>query len=276
MTRREFLEQMLISTFNIKGIEYLNNADGVVLYSVGGTVYRDCTYSYSYKNKFIKFWKVLFDSDNKEVAIKSSKIKKSNIEIYQNKAKEYILQLVSSNAKSSVVSKENLTPKATEYIYINIILEELFKIESPSKDRGKDDFSSSLEKIKNEIVQFIPNNYQYVYDFFNDIIKKYPIFSKLQLDEKNKLVSEDIVGIKKFIKYSKTPLPTVNLELLNLTAIKKETLERNGTLARYIDKPSMEAVEFEMLTSVIIELYSYSESYPKIFKEKEIRPVLKL
>lgn len=270
MTRREFLEQMLVNTFDVKGIEYLSAVEGVVTYTIGSTVYRDCTYSCKYKTRFKDFWKALFDSDNKEIIIKS-KITKSNIEIYQNRAKEYILQIISSNAKSSVVTKENITLKATEHIYINIILEELFKIESPSKDRGNDDFSSSLEKIKNEIIGFISNNHEYANDFFNDIIEKYSIFSNLQLDEKNELVFEDIKMIREFIESSKTlPLSTFSLEFGNILSIKDETLVRNGTLASYIDKPSMEAVDFELLTLIIIELYQYSECYLQVFSEDEI------
>lgn len=55
MKRKEFLEQVIVSTFDVKGIEYLNTTDGVVQYNKGVTVYRDCTYSYSYKMKFNDF-----------------------------------------------------------------------------------------------------------------------------------------------------------------------------------------------------------------------------
>ncbi len=129
MKRREFLEEMLVSTFDVKGIEYLNTTDGVAEYNTGVTVYRDCTYSRIYKMRFNNFWKALFDSDNKEVAIKSNRIKTSDIEIYQNRAKEYILEKILINSKINAVSKENLTLKVTEHNYINIIVKELFNVE---------------------------------------------------------------------------------------------------------------------------------------------------
>ncbi len=262
---------MLVSTFDVKGIEYLNTTDGVAEYNTGVTVYRDCTYSRIYKMRFNNFWKALFDSDNKEVAIKSNRIKTSDIEIYQNRAKEYILEKILINSKINAVSKENLTLKVTEHIYINIILKELFNVESYSTERGNDDFSSSLEKIKNEIIEFVSGNHRYVNDFFNDIIEKYPIFGKLQLDEENELVIEDIKMIKDFIETSKKiPLPKLNVKLNKILSIRDEVQASNGKLASYIDKPIMEAVDFELLTSIIIDLYHYSESYLQVFSVKEI------
>lgn len=272
MTRREFLEQMLINTFGVKGIEYKDTINGVVRYTVGGTVYSDCTYSHVYKIKYNKFWKALFDSYNKEISIKHETItEKVDIAIYQNNAKEYILQIISSNTEINSLSKENLTLKVTEHIYINIILNELFKIELLSIDRGEDDFSDSLEKIKNEIIKFASNYCEYSNDFFNDIIEKYPVFSKLQLNKKNKLVFDDIEMIKKFIENSKRiPLSTFDLELVDVLSIREETSIRNGKLATYIDKSIMNAVDFELLTSVITDLYHYSEYYPQVFSEREV------
>lgn len=272
MTRREFLEQMLISTFGVKGIEYLNTTGGVALYNVGGTVYSKCAYSQKYKTKFITFWKALFNSNSNEIVIKNKVTRKENIEIYQSLAKEYVYQIIPLENNDNILSKENLTLRMTEYIYVNIILKELFDVEEPDEDRGNDDFSESAKKINEEIIKYISAPYEYKEDFFNEIIEKYPIFRKLHLNEKNKLVFDDIDSVEKYICNSKKlPLSIFNLELQNLISIRAETLERNGKLAMYIDRPGMEAVDFELLTSVITGLYSYSECYPQVFSEKEIK-----
>lgn len=221
--------------------------------------------------KFNDFWKAFFKSDNKEVVVKSNRIKKSDIEIYRNRAKEYVLTIIQSDEKNNVTIQENLTLEVTEHIYINIILKELFNVESPSKERGNDDFSSSLEKIRNEIIELVSNPCEYDSSFLNDIIEEYPIFGKLELDEKNKLVFDDIKMVKEFIEISKrVPLPKLNFEFNKILSIKDEISIRNGKLASYINELYMEAVDFELLTSIIIDLYAYSEAYQEVFSEKEI------
>lgn len=283
MTRIKFLGDMLKSVFGVKYIIFDEVSSSTVTYEKGGNFLKDCTYTSTYKEKAQQLFGKLLDERINKILFKKDKYSKPQpIDKYREKAKTFIFGIkIFNNVDSEYLNviKENITITMVNRIYQDIIIEEVFNIGDKKgfEERKNDNFDESVDNIGKSIFEFIRRELpkiisrKYETDLLKHLTQNYPVFSKLQLDEKNKLVFDDVEMIKKFIENSKKiPLSTFGLEFVDTLSIREETLIRNGKLATYIDKSIMNAVDFELLTSVITDLYHYSECYPQVFSEKEV------
>ena len=159
MTRKEFLGDMLYSVLGVKYIDYHSAEGESVYYSKGDSLYKDCTYSTPYKDRFKMFWDNLLNEKYKNIVFKAEngRTQTHTLREYQDKAREYVFQFSSvKDEQDADKLKEVITIPMIRHICLEIILEELFDIgeNKAHKDRGSDDFDESEKRIRAKIESF--------------------------------------------------------------------------------------------------------------------------
>ena len=280
MTRKEFLGDMLYSVFGVKYIDYRFAEGESVYYSKGDSLYKDCTYSTSYKDKFRVFWDNLLNEKYKNIVFKgeNGRTQTHTLKEYQEKAREYIFQFSSvKNEQDAYKLKEIITIPMIRHICLEIILEELFDIgeKRVHKDRGKDDFDEVEERIRKKIDSFLVENWvslksrMYKNNFFRVLVKQYPVFAELKLNENEQTIMDDIEEKKKQIQTFKITPCTVALNLIKTVEVCREIASINGSISAYCDKKAMCCEDFECFIANLVYLCNYSEIYIDIFRHKE-------
>ncbi|MDE6088320.1 MAG: hypothetical protein K2G25_08050 [Oscillospiraceae bacterium] len=233
MTRKEFLGNMLYSVFGVKYIDYRFAEGESVYYSKGDSLYKDCTYSTSYKDKFRVFWDNLLNEKYKNIVFKgeNGRTQTHTLKEYQEKAREYIFQFSSVKGEQDADKlKEVITIPMIRHICLEIILEELFDIgeNKVHKDSGNDDFDESGKRIRAKINSFLVENWvslksrMYKNNFFRDLVKQYPVFAELKLNENEQTVIDDIEERKKQFQTFKITPYTIALDSATVERAFKE------------------------------------------------------
>ena len=199
MTRGEFMIKMLESIFGTKYIEFQGIENSKIKYAKSGTLFKDCTYSYSYKGRFLEILQKLFDNKYKEISVEKIHNNPKPIAEYHKRTIDFIFSLEGFDYLGSDTIdtlKRSMTIQMISRIYQEIILETIFSIgnQKPEKERHNDNFDESIDKIRNSILKFIKNELPELLEkehknaFFRELVKTYPLFSELHLEEDNKIV----------------------------------------------------------------------------------------
>ena len=93
MTRGEFMIKMLESIFGTKYIEFQGTENSKIKYAKSGTLFKDCTYSYSYKGRFLEILQKLFDNKYKEISVEKIHNNPKPIAEYHKRTIDFIFSL---------------------------------------------------------------------------------------------------------------------------------------------------------------------------------------
>ena len=275
MTRGEFMVNMLESIFGTKYIEFDKIENSVVKYTKGGYLCKDCTYSQKYKNHFSGIFQKLLDSGCKEILIKNKYNNSKSIAEYHEKAIDFIFSLNTLKKlelQTIKALKNSMTIQMISRIYQEIILETIFDIGNQhiGQERGADDFNKSVDKIFNLILEFIKNELPELLEkehknaFFRELVKTYPLFSELHLEEDNKIVQ---IHLEREEKQVQLTFGYVSGDLFSRMDLIEEYLKDNNELVVFIAKDTIYEDDFLdldfKLDTLLVNVQSYRSLFPK-------------
>ncbi|MBE6876345.1 MAG: hypothetical protein E7496_06435 [Ruminococcus sp.] len=279
MTRGEFMGKMLESIFGTKYIQFNRIENSVVRYTKGGDFYKDCSYSYTYKEHFLEIFQKLFDSECSEILVKERKYSAPKpILEYHKKAIDFIFSLKGFNYLGSDTIdalKRNMTIQMISRIYLEIILETIFDIGNQhiGQERGDDDFNKSVDKIFNLILEFIKNELPELLEkehknaFFRELVKTYPLFSELHLEEDNKIVQ---IHLEREEKQVQLTFGYVSGDLFSRMDLIEEYLKDNNELVVFIAKDTIYEDDFLDLDFKLDTLLVNVQSYRSLFSKDKV------
>ena len=284
MTRGEFMIKMLESIFGTKYIEFQGTENSKIKYAKSGTLYKDCTYSHKYKGRFLEILQKLFDDKYKEISVEKIHSISKPIAEYHKKAIDFIFSLKGIKGLNSYTIdalKRSMTISMVSQIYQEIIIETIFCIgnQNIGKERHNDNFDESIDKICDLILRFIYEQLpelsesEYKNAFFRELVKTYPLFSELHLEEDNKIVQLHLQREEKYTKLTfrhRAKSSYIDYDMFQRMDLIETYIQDSNELGAFSDKKVMTEEDFLDLDFKLDTLLLEVLSYPAIFKnEKE-------
>lgn len=274
MTRGEFMVEMLESIFGTKYIEFKGTEYSKVKYAKSGTLYKDCTYSYKYKGHFLEILQKLFDDKYEEISVEKIHSTSKPIAEYHKKAIDFIFSLKGIkrlNSDTIDALKRSITIPMVSQIYQEIIVEIIFDIDNQDigRKRGTDNFDESIDKICNLILRFIYEQLpelsesEYKNAFFRELVKTYPLFSELHLEEDNKIVQKHLKNEEKQVQLT---FGYIDCDISQRMDLIETYTQDSNELGAFSDKKVMTEEDFLDLDFKLDPLLLEVLSYPAIFK----------
>ena len=165
-----------------------------------------------------------------------------------------------------------MTIQMISRIYQEIILETIFDIGNQhlGKERHNDNFDESIDKIRNSILKFIKNELPELLEkehknaFFRELVKTYPLFSELHLEEDNKIVQ---IHLEREEKQVRLTFGYVSGDLFSRMDLIEEYLKDNNGLVVFIAKDTIYEDDFLdldfKLDTLLVNVQSYRSLFPK-------------
>lgn len=267
MTRREFLKKMLEATFGTIYIEFKKTNAGIVTYTKGGSLCKDCTYSNTYQKHIEDLYAPLFDAQYHQITIAGKP--SEPIATYQKKAVAFLYKMKpfrDLKEETLDVIKTILTLQNFSAIYLDIVIKTLFDIgrQKPSKERASDDFATSLEKISEEIQKYIIKEFPLLQErhftklYFRKVAEEYPVFQELNLEEDNKIVEEHL---KAAVIFCRNSFGEFKMSFVDAVELIESYQNEIGVLSRYADKENLiDETFFELdmtLDQLLVDVCGY-------------------
>ncbi len=279
MNRKDFLGQMLHAIFTIKTLEYQGTSKNTVIYMVGGTLLRDCTYSIKYRNRIEDIILNLFEEKYTHICFERKEISPhEDIQKYQENARRFIISLLTTKKYVSESYSElfhalqnSLSLSMLKHLYQTVIIHEIFNVNSdkPSKDLGKDPFDEATKNIISDIWKYLEKNKDevvYKNNFFDDLIKEHPILSQINFDTEEITVQEDFNSSLSIVKNTSNPV----VSLYDAIETKKMLLQDNDRFSAYGDYVEMTDERFWLMGDLLATLCLNAQSYCLYLNSDEI------
>ena len=276
MTRRQFLENMLEATFGTNYIEFKNTDADNVKYSKGGSLCKDCTYSNTYQKHIEDLYAPLFNAQYHWITIVGKH--SESIASYQEKAAAFLYNMKAfRNLKEETLDaiKTSMTLQNLSDIYLDIVIKTLFDIggQESIKERARDEFDSSIEKISEEIQKYICKELPVLQErhfknlYFRKIAEEFPVFQELNLEEDNKIVEKQL---RKEDKDFSITFGEYNMCLGDAVEIIEAYQKEIGELSKYADKDHLDEDSFLDLDMTLDVLLENVSGYRNLLSKDQI------